>query len=154
MQKLLVRIFAYVDAHRYRLGVNYEHLPINQPYATEVNYYKRDGHIRIDGNAGASVNYEPNSFYGPEADPAFKEPPLNISSDADWYNQKRGVDADYIQPGNLYRLMNADEQKRLIENIVGSLKNVPKNIQEKMVVHFNKTDWYYGKGIAKGLGFL
>ena len=149
---LQARIFAYADAHRYRLGVNYEHLPINRPHAAEVKNYQRDGRMRFDGNAGASVNYEPNSFHGPEADPAFKEPPLKISGDADWYDQKRGVDADYVQPGNLYRLMPADEQKRLIENIVGSLKNVPKNIQEIMVVHFTKADPGYGEGVAKGLG--
>jgi len=148
---LQARIFAYADAHRYRLGVNYEHLPINRPRKTAANNYQRDGHMRFDGNAGASVNYEPNSFHGPEADPAFKEPPLNISGDADWYEQKRGVDADYVQPGNLFRLMPADEQKRLIENIVGSLKKVPKEIQVKMVAHFNKADPAYGGGIAKGL---
>jgi catalase len=146
------RIFAYADAHRYRLGVNFEQLPINRPHAVEVNNYQRDGYMRFDGNDGASVNYDPNDFHGPEADPAFKEPPLKISGDADWYDQKRGVDADYTQPGDLYRLMPADEQIRLIENIVGALKNVPKNIQEKMVVHFTKADPEYGEGVAKGIG--
>ncbi len=146
------RIFAYADAHRYRLGVNFEQLPINRPHAVEVNNYQRDGYMRFDGNDGASVNYDPNDFHGPEADPAFKEPPLKISGDADWYDQKRGVDADYIQPGDLYRLMPADEQIRLIENIVGALKNVPKNIQEKMVVHFTKADPEYGEGVSKGIG--
>jgi catalase len=29
--------------------------------------------------------------------------PLKISGDADRYEQKRGVDDDYIQPGNLFR---------------------------------------------------
>ena len=146
------RIFAYADAHRYRLGVNFEQLPINRPHAVEVNNYQRDGYMRFDGNDGASVNYDPNDFHGPEADPAFKEPPLKISGDADWYDQKRGVDADYTQPGDLYRLMPADEQIRLIENIVGALNNVPKNIQEKMVVHFTKADPEYGEGVAKGIG--
>jgi len=149
---LQARIFAYADAHRYRLGVNFESLPINRPRAAEVNNYQRDGHMRFDENGGPSVNYEPNSFGGPKADPAFKEPPLKISGDADWYDQKRGVDEDYIQPGDLYRLMPPDEKKRLVENIVGSLKQVPKEIQKKMVVHFSKADKAYGDGVAKGLG--
>jgi catalase len=148
---LQARIFAYADAHRYRLGVNYERLPINRPRAAEVNNYQRDGHMRFDDNGGAAVNYEPNSFGGPKADPAYKEPPLKISGDADWYDQKRGVDDDYVQPGNLYRLMPPDEQKRLVANIVGSLKNVPKDIQKKMVAHFRKADKDYGDGVAKGL---
>ncbi len=150
---LQARIFAYADAHRYRLGANYEMLPINRPRAIEVHNYQRDGPMRFDDNGGASVVYEPNSFGGPEADPAYKEPPLKISGDADWYDQKRGVDDDYIQPGNLFRLMPPDEQKRLIANITSSLMKVPKEIQEVMISHFRKADRAYGDGIAKGLGF-
>ncbi|MBN1475755.1 catalase [Candidatus Sumerlaeota bacterium] len=149
---LQARIFAYADAHRYRLGVNFERLPINCPHAAQVNNYQRDGHMRFDDNGGASPNYEPNSFGGPVEDPSFAEPPLKISGDADHYDQKRGVDDDYIQPGNLFRLMTPDEQGRLIAAIVGSLKTVPKRIQEKMVEHFHRADPAYGGGIAKGLG--
>jgi len=149
---LQARLFAYPDAHRYRLGVNYERLPANAPRGTTSFNYQRDGHMRFDDNGGASPNYEPNTFGGPTADPAFREPPLRISGDADRYEQKRGVDDDYIQPGNLYRLLPADEQGRLIENIVGSLKNVARPIQEKMVEHFRRADADYGAGIAKGLG--
>ena len=76
------RIFAYADAQRYRLGVNFERLPINRPLATAANTYQRDGSMRFDDNGGASVNYEPNSFGGPKADPAYNEPPLKISGDA------------------------------------------------------------------------
>ena len=89
---------------------------------------------------------------GPKADPAYAEPPLKISGDADRYEQKRGVDDDYIQPGNLYRLMSADEQQRLVENIAGSLGKVPKDLQEKMIAHFGKADQAYGDGVAKALG--
>jgi len=146
---LQARIFAYADAHRYRLGVNFESLPINRPHAAEVNNYQRDGHMRFDGNSGASVNYEPNSFGGPVEDPAYNEPPLKISGDADRYEQKRGVDDDYIQPGNLYRLMTSDEQKQLVESFASSLKKVPKGIQDKMVEHFSKADKSLGERVAK-----
>lgn len=149
---LQARIFAYADAQRYRLGVNFERLPINRPLATVANTYQRDGFMRFDDNGGASVNYEPNSFGGPQADPTYNEPPLKISGDANRYEQKRGVDDDFIQPGNLFRLMPLDERKRLIENIVASLKKVPKDIQERMVPYFYKADKVYGEGVAKGLG--
>ncbi|HUW13752.1 MAG TPA: catalase [Anaerolineae bacterium] len=149
---LQARIFAYADAHRYRLGVNSDRLPINAPRATRVvNTYQRDGYMRFDDNAGAAVNYEPNSFGGPLADPSVSELPLKISGDADRYEQERGVDDDYIQPGNLYRLMPPDEQQRLVENLVGTLKKVPREIQEKMVEHFSRADSAYGAGVAKGL---
>ena len=148
---LQARIFAYADAHRYRLGANFERLPINKP-RVPVNSYQRDGSMRFDDNGGASVNYEPNSFDGPVEDHSYAEPPLKISGNADHYEQKRGVDDDYVQPGNLFRLMPKDEQKRLIKNIVGTLEKVPKNIQKKMVEHFTRADKAYGKGLAKGLG--
>jgi len=149
---LQARIFAYADAHRYRLGANFERLPINYPHAAKVNNYQRDGKMRFDDNGGSLPNYEPNSFGGPKADPAYREPPLKISGDAVRYEQKRGVDDDYIQPGNLYRLLPPDEQQRLIQNIVGTLGKVPKDIQKKMVEHFRRADQNYGDGIAQGLG--
>jgi len=150
---LQARTMSYADAQRYRLGVNFERLPINCPHAAKVNNsYQRDGYMRFDDNGGPSPNYEPNNFGGPKADPAFKEPPLKISGNADRYEQKRGVDDDYIQPGNLYRLMPPDEQKRLIQNIVRSLKNTPKEIQKKMIEHFSRADKDYGNGVAQSLG--
>ena len=62
-------------------------------------------------------------------------------------------DGDYYsQPGNLFRLMPPDAQQRLIGNIVGSLGQTPKRIQELQVKHFYKADPAYGTGVAKGLG--
>jgi catalase len=128
---------------------------MNAPQATEVvNTYQRDGYMRFDDNAGPGPNYEPNSFGGPTEDPSYHEPPLKISGDADHYEQERGVDDDYIQPGDLYRLMSPDQQEGLIENIAGSLKKVPKEIQEKMVSHFRRADQAYGDGVAKELGLM
>jgi catalase len=60
---LQFRIFSYADAHRYRLGVNYESLPVNRPRCPVATYY-RDGTLRFDDNSGGSVNYEPNSRGG------------------------------------------------------------------------------------------
>ena len=37
------RLFAYGDAHRYRLGINHTQLPVNAPHATEAHNYGRDG---------------------------------------------------------------------------------------------------------------
>ena len=147
---LQARVFSYADAHRYRLGVNYERLPINAPKATKVaNTYQRDGLMRFDDNGGAAPNYEPNSYNGPIENHSFDEPPLKIGDYADRFEQKRGVDDDYIQPGNLFRLMSAEQQKILITNIAGSLKKVPVEIQKRMLEHFYKTDKAYGDGIAK-----
>ncbi|XP_053553125.1 catalase [Bombina bombina] len=37
------RLFSYPDTHRYRLGANYMHIPVNRPRGTQVNNYQCDG---------------------------------------------------------------------------------------------------------------
>ncbi len=147
---LQARVFSYADAHRYRLGVNYEALPVNAPKCPVHNYY-RNGKMRFDGNSGGSVNYEPNSFGGPVEDPSVKEPPLKISGDAARYNHREGND-DYTQAGNLFRLLTQPERDRLMDNIAGSMTPVPKEIQQRQVAHFAKCDPAYGAGVARRLG--
>ena len=95
--------------------------------------------------------YQPNSFGGAADDASYREPPLRINGDADRYDPR--VDSDYYtQAGNLFRLMDASAQQRLIDNIVGAMQGVPRDIQERQVTHFTKADPTYGAGVAKGLG--
>ena len=103
--------------------------------------------MRFDGNYGGAVNYEPNSTGGPVEDPSVKEPPLKISGDADRYDHRVGND-DYTQPGNLFRLMNADQKRHLIGNLVSAMKTVPKEIQERQVAHFAKQESERGEKIV------
>ena len=147
---LQFRIFSYADAHRYRLGVNYEALPVNAPRCP-VHSYHRDGAMRFDGNAGGAVNYEPNTRGGPAEDPSVKEPPLKITGDADRYDHREGND-DYGQAGDLYRLMTADEKARLAKNIAGTMAGVPEEIVRKQIAHFSKADPDYGASVAQALG--
>jgi len=144
------RLISYPDAHRYRLGVNYDSLPVNKPQCPFATY-NRDGAMSFDGNGGASPNYEPNSFGGPTQDAAYRERPRTISGAVDRHNHRDESDY-YTQPGNLFRLMPKDAQQRLISNIVGNLGQAPKRIQELQVAHFYKADPAYGEGVAKGLG--
>jgi catalase len=147
---LQARLISYPDAHRYRLGVNYDSLPVNKPQCPMHNY-SRDGAMRFDGNFGSAPNYEPNSFDGPKEDPAYRERPRAISGSVDRHNHR--LDGDYYsQPGNLFRLMTKDAQQRLIGNIVSSLSNAPREIQERQIRHFYKADPNYGSGVAAGLG--
>jgi len=146
---LQFRVVSYADAHRYRLGVNYMSLPVNRPRcATET--YHRDGQMRADGNYGGAVNYEPNSFGGPREDPAFKEPPLRISGDADRYDHRQGND-DYTQAGNLYRLMSAEQRDRLHAAIARAMRGVPREIVERQLAHFAKADPGYALGVRRAL---
>lgn len=143
------RIFSYADAHRYRLGVNYASLPVNKA-KVEVNNYHRDGAMRFDGNGGASVNYEPNSFGGPAQDESYAEPPLRISGDAARWDHREGND-DYTQPGNLFRLMSDDQKEQLFSNIAEAMEGVSEEIQLRQIAHFTKVDPAYGEGVANKL---
>jgi catalase len=147
---LQARIMSYADAHRYRMGVNYADLPVNKPHS-EVNTYHHDGNLRFDDNHGGAVNYEPNSFDGPVEDPRFLEPPLKISGDADRYNPREGAD-DFIQPGALFRLMNASQKEQLFSNLAATMQGVPERILVRQLVHFYKADPDYGRGVAAQLG--
>jgi catalase len=147
---LQARLISYPDAHRYRLGVNYDTLPVNKPQCP-VHTYNRDGAMRFDGNSGSEVNYEPNSFDGPVEDPAYRERPRTVAGSLERHNHR--LDNDYYsQPGNLFRLMAPDARERLIGNIVASMVSVPQRVQELQVQHFYKADPAYGAGVARGLG--
>jgi catalase len=54
------RLFSYGDTQRYRLGVNFNHIPVNAPKCPFHSYH-RDGQMRTDGNLGATTSYNPNS---------------------------------------------------------------------------------------------
>lgn len=147
---LQARIMSYADAHRYRIGANYAALPVNHAHA-EVNTYHRDGHLRFDGNGGGSVNYEPNSMGGPVQDAQYTEPPLAVSGDADRYDHRTDDDY-YSQPGALFRLMSADQQEQLFNNLCEAMMGVPERIIARQLVHFYKADPAYGTGVAQKLG--
>jgi len=147
---LQARVFSYADAHRYRLGVNHDSLPVNRARCPVHNYH-RDGLMRGDGNGGGAVNYEPNSFSGPQQAAGYREPPLRISGDADRYDHRAGND-DYGQAGALFRLMSPAQRDLLMDNLAGALTGVPEAIQLRQIGHFLKADPAYGGGVARRLG--
>ena len=149
---LQARVFSYADAHRHRLGTHYEALPVNAPKVPVHNYHK-DGAMRFFPSATGNPDafYEPNSFSGPAEAPAYREPPLKIAGDADRYNHRLGND-DYRQPGDLFRLMNKQQQDRLFSNVKAAMDGVPVDIIKRQLAHFYKADPAYGLGVAAKLG--
>jgi catalase len=150
------RLFAYGDAHRYRLGINHTQLPVNKPHMAEANNYGRDGHMRFDGNAGRAKNYEPNSFGGPVQtnDALYASLELHGASGSSALESHKD-DNDFVQAGDLYRLMSEDEKKRLVENISGSLSRVSHEaIIEKSIGHFRSADKDFGDRLTKAVKAL
>ncbi len=148
---LQARVFSYADAHRYRLGTHYEALPVNAPRCP-VHHYHKDGPMRFfDNNTkNPDAYYEPNSFNGPKEDRRFAEPPLPLHGDADRYNHRDGND-DYTQPGNLFRLFNAEQKQRLFDNIAAAMQGVPDTIKRRQIALFAKCDPAYGAGVARAV---
>ena len=152
------RLLSYPDAHRYRLGVNYEQIPVNKcPFM--VANYERDGAMRVDGNGESEPNYFPNSFDDVYVDESYKEPALELDSNiADHYDRNAPGDNDhYTQPGLLFnKAMNDYDRHNLVSNIVGAMSGIagPKKdlIINRQLCHFFRADVKLGMAIAKGLG--
>ena len=150
------RLLSYPDAQRYRLGVNYEQIPVNKcPYA--VSNYQRDGFMQVGDNGGANPNYRPNSFDDIIVDKNYKEPPMQLeSSVADWFDRNENDDDHFTQPGILFRnAMNEQDRKNLISNIVSSMSGIcgekKAEIINRQLSHFFLADSQLGMAVAKGL---
>jgi len=144
------RLFSYGDAQRYRLGVNHQQIPVNAPRCP-VHSYHRDGAMRVDGNHGSTIGYEPNNQGEWQEQPDYAEPPLSLSGAAAHWDHREDEDY-YSQPGNLFRLMSAEQQQALFNNTAGSLGGASIEVQQRHIANCTKADPAYGAGIAKALG--
>lgn len=144
------RLFAYADAHRYRVGVNHNQLPINRP-RVDVDNNQRDGFMTMTNGKNPDVYYEPNSYGGAVETPENKQAAFPVSGVAESVPYDR--DDHYSQAGDLYRLMSEEERTRTVNNIVGAMKPVEKDeIKLRQIGHFYKADPEFGTRIAEGLG--
>jgi catalase len=67
---LQARLFSYGDAQRCRLGINHRLIPANAPRCP-VHSYHCDGAMRVDGNFGGTLGYEPNSYRNGKSSQSF-----------------------------------------------------------------------------------
>ncbi len=144
------RLFSYADAQRYRLGVNHHLIPVNAPRCPFHSYH-RDGAMRVDGNHGSTLGYEPNSYGQWQEQPDFSEPPLNLDGAADHWNH-RADDDYYSQPRALFQMMSPEQRKVLFENTARAMGDAPKEIKLRHIGNCMKADPVYGKGVADALG--
>ncbi len=144
------RLFAYADAHRYRLGVNHTQLPVNRPRCPMHNT-NRDGLMRFDGNFGTAANYSAVGSDTVQPDPGRREPALALEGPADRYDHRLEND-DFTQAGDLFRLMSTEQQCLLMDVLADSLIQAPVETQRRQLDHFAKADWTYGAGVAARLG--
>jgi len=99
------RLFSYGDAQRYRLGVNHHQIPVNYPRGVKGGYnsYHRDGQMRMDGNHGATLHYEPNSYNVWQEQPEHDEPVQKVNGDI----KRERIDQSYSRIMKLKSRLNA-----------------------------------------------
>lgn len=145
------RLFSYGDAQRYRLGVNHQQIPVNAPRCPFSSYH-RDGALRVDGNHGGRIGYEPNSYGEWEQQSEFAEPPLALTGEAAAWDYREDDEDYYSQPGRLFRLMDQEQQGLLFANTARAMGDAPEEIKRRHIGNCLKADPAYGEGVAQALG--
>ena len=147
------RLFSYGDAQRYRLGVNHHQIPVNSPQGVaHPHSYHRDGQMRVDGNLGSELHYEPNSYGNFTERPEVKHPVEHAHADLYRYDYREDDHDYYTQPGLLFRAMTKDQQEVLFENTARAMGDATLQIKHRWINHCYQADPAYGEGVAKHLG--
>jgi catalase len=143
---LLARGFSYADAHRARLGVNYKQIPVNAP-RVPVHSYSKDGAMRMHNVSGPV--YAPNSYGGPEADPALTDDGGTWYADGEMVRSAYSLhaeDDDWGQAGTLVReVLDDAARERLAANIAGHLRQ---GVSAPVLMRA----FEYWRNVDKGLG--
>src|ERR687888_490248 len=148
------RGLSYHDTHLHRIGGNYEQLPINAPKCP-VHSYSGDGAMTYR-HAGSQPVYSPNSYGGPQADPAKELPTWWVEAGeiGRYAYEKHADDDDFVQPRALYRdVMNDEDRAHLVTNIVAHASdNVSDDVQRRVIGYWTNVDADLGARVAAGLG--
>ena len=149
---LQTRILTYADAHRYRLGVNHHQIPVNAPHGVAYPHsFHRDGQMRVDGNLGSELHYEPNS-YGDWADRSAAAEPMQDGGDVGFYDYRHDDHDYFTQPGQLWRAMSPEQRLVLCENTARNMGDATLQIKYRHINNCYQADPDYGKGVAEALG--
>ncbi len=150
---LLGRMFSYPDAHRYRIGVNYNQLPVNAP-RSPVHSYSKDGAMRYE--KVSDPVYAPNSKGGPQADTDRYGEQAGWHTDGDLVRSAYSLhaeDDDWGQAGRLVRdVMDDAGRDRLVSNIVGHLLDgVTEPVLERAFEYWRNVDKDLGQRVEDGV---
>ncbi|WP_308797481.1 catalase [Agromyces silvae] len=150
---LMARVFSYPDAQRYRVGTNYNQLPVNAPHAAPVHNYSQDGAQRHAYNPPSTPVYAPNSFGGPVAD-AVAAGEGSWESDGELVRSAATLhaeDSDFGQAGTLYREVFSDESRsRLQETLAGQASAISVGaIRERFFQYWTNVDASLGDALRQ-----
>lgn len=139
------RLFSYADTQMYRLGPNYNDLPINRPRVPVTNN-NQDGLMNF-GDRKGDVNYEPSSIAELAQDPQYK--PVQMPLTGTTQQQAIHKTLNFRQAGEYYRLLSAQDKGDLVTALAADLNHVTNDGNKyTMLSYFYKADEDYGKRLA------
>ncbi len=130
--------------------MNFHQIPVNSARCPVLSNH-RDGYGRVDGNYGGLPHYQPNSFGQWVDQPEYREPPLKITGDADFWNYREDDDDYFTQPRKLFQQMSPAQQQALFNNTAGAMGDAPDFIKQRHIDNCTRCDPAYGAGVAKAL---
>ncbi|RFU33938.1 hypothetical protein B7463_g2416, partial [Scytalidium lignicola] len=141
------RMFSYPDTHRYRLGVNYQQIPVNAPLKA-FNPYQRDGSMAVNGNYGANPSY-PSSYR------QLSYKPVKYTNDHEkWVGNAvtflwEVTDEDYVQAKGLWDVLGRTpgQQDNFVHNVAVHLCSAKADTRQRTYAMFTKVDPNLGKRI-------
>jgi catalase len=140
------RLFAYADTQMYRLGPNYNQLPINRPLFS-VSNNNQDG-LMNGGDRKGEVNYEPSGI----AEIAQQDKYKSVQTPLQGTTQQRAIHKtlDFRQAGEYYRTLSDTDKTDLITALSGDLGRVTNDANKyAMLSYFYKADADYGTRLAR-----
>ena len=151
---LLGRVFSYADTQRYRIGPNYQQLPVNKHRVEDAFTYQFDGPMAYE-HAGDAAKYAPNSYGTPYSD-LTGEAGDSWETDGAMVRQAytlRAEDDDFGQAGTLVReVFDDDMRERFVQNVAGHiLGGVKDEILPRVFEYWKNVDSEIGKRIEEAV---
>ena len=109
--------------------------------------------MRVDGNQGSTIAYEPNSYGEWEDRKHLDEPVLDLIGPASRWDFHEDDNHYFEQPGKLFMLMDDEAKQRLFDNTARNMGDSEDHIKVRHITHCYKAHPDYGAGVAKALGF-
>jgi len=149
------RLFSYPDAHRHRIGANYQQLPVNQPAVPyKMANFQRDGNMAFY-NQGGRPNYlssiDPISFKDRKYD--VNEVHGKFTGEAVRFLSEIRPE-DFNAPRALWQKVFNDEQReRFIKVVSGHMSTCTKDeIIKRQIAIFREVSPDLGEGLEKATG--
>lgn len=150
------RLFAYADAQRYRLGANYNQIPVNCPYQSQVNNpLIRDGAMNVNGNMGSEPNYYTsytNYNFIQKDRPIQQHQEVWTGPAIPYHWTTAAGDIDFVQATALYHVLGKQgnhQQEHLAHNVAVSLAGARKELRERAYVMFGRVHPDLAKAIKE-----